>query len=106
MTLKANFRAVQQSSGSGQGPEREAVSSSPSQENTMTDISTDAPITNRRLKLPRPSFPRLAIGASLNAICRLAGDAFSMAYVDPYTSHRRQPRIVSDDDLEGRDPNW
>ena len=106
MTLKANFRAVQDSSDPSQGPEWEAVSFSPSQEDTMADISTTAPTTVRRLKLPRLGFPRLAIGASLNAISGLIGDAFSMAYVAPYTSLRSQPPIVQDDDLEGRDPSW
>ena len=72
----------------------------------MTDISTTAPITVRRLSLSRLSFPRLGIGASLAAISGLMGDALKMAYVDPYTSHRRQPQIVPDDDLEGRDPSW
>ena len=72
----------------------------------MTDISTIAPITIRRLNLPRLSFPRLEIGASLAAISGLVGDAFNMAYVDPYTSLRRQPQVVPDDDLEGRDPTW
>ena len=72
----------------------------------MTDISTTAPITGRRLGLSRLSFPRLAIGASLNAISGLMGDALKMAYVDPYTSRRREPQIVPDDDLEGRDPSW
>ena len=72
----------------------------------MTDISTTAPITARRLNLPRPSFPRLGIGASLAAISGLLGDAFKMAYVDPYTSHGRQPQVAPDDDLEGRDPTW
>ena len=72
----------------------------------MTDISTTAPITIRRLNLPRLSFPRLGIGASLAAISGLLGDAFKMAYVDPYTSHGRRPQVVPDDDLEGRDPTW
>ena len=72
----------------------------------MTDISTIAPITVRRLSLPRPSLPRLAIGASLVAISGLLGDAFKMAYVDPYTSLGRRPQVVPDDDLEGRDPTW
>ena len=71
----------------------------------MPDTSTTAQITIRRLKLPRPSFPWLAIGATLAAICGAMGNAFKMAYVDPYTSHGRQP-AVPDDDLEGRDPNW
>ena len=72
----------------------------------MTDISTIAPITIRRFNLPRLSFPRLAIGASLAVISGVMGDALSMAYVDPYTSLRRQPQTVSDDDLKGRDPTW
>jgi hypothetical protein len=106
MTLKANFRPVQDSSAPGQGSELEAVSFSPSQEDTMTDISAAAPITVRRLNLPRPSFPRLAIGASLAGMFSLVGDALNMAYVAPYSSIRRRPRVVPDDDLEGRDPTW
>jgi hypothetical protein len=72
----------------------------------MTDISTKAPITIRRFSLPRLSFPRLEIGASLAAISGLVGDALSMAYVAPYTSLRRRPQVVPGDDLEGRDPTW
>jgi hypothetical protein len=72
----------------------------------MTDILTTAPTTGRRLNVPRPGFPRLAIGASLNAISGLIGDACRMTYVDPYASLRRRPPIVPDDGLEGRDPNW
>jgi len=72
----------------------------------MTDIFTAAPITIRRLKLPRLGFPRFEIGASLAAICGLTGDAFKMAYLPPYAGLRRQPPMVPDDDLEGRDPTW
>jgi hypothetical protein len=72
----------------------------------MTDIATTGPITIRRLDLPRLSFPTLEIGASLAAISGLVGDALNMAYVDPYTSLRRQPQVVPDDDLEGRDPTF
>jgi hypothetical protein len=72
----------------------------------MTDITATAPITIRSPSLPRPSIPRVAIEASLAAIARLLGDALNLAYVDPYTSLRRQPPVVLDDDLEGRDPNW
>ena len=104
MTLKANFRAVQDSSGPSQGPEWEAVSFSPSQEDTMTDISTTAPTTIRRL--PRLGFPRLGIGASLADISGLIGDAFKIAYVAPYASRDRRPQVAPDDDLEGRDPTW
>jgi hypothetical protein len=76
------------------------------QEDTMTDMSTTAPITIRRLKLPRLSFPRLEIAASLDAMFSLVGDAINMAYMAPCTSLRRQPQVVPDDDLEGRDPSW
>ena len=72
----------------------------------MTDFSTTAPITVRRLNLPRLSFPTLEIGASLAAISGLVGDALSMAYVAPYASLRRQPQVVPGDDLEGRNPTW
>ena len=72
----------------------------------MTDISTTAPITIRRLVLARLSFPRLEIGASLAVMSGLMGDALNMAYVAPYTSLRRQPQVVADDDLESRDPTW
>lgn len=72
----------------------------------MTYISPTVPNTIRRLSLLRPSFPRLAIGAPLNDVCRLIGEAFTMAYADPYARPRRQPQFALDDDLEGRDPSW
>jgi hypothetical protein len=72
----------------------------------MTDIATDVPITIRRLNLARLSFPRLEIGASFAAISGLVCDALNLAYVDPYTSLRRRPQLLPDDDLEGRDPTW
>jgi hypothetical protein len=106
MTLKANFRTVQDSSGPSQGPEWKAVSFSQSQEDAMADISAKAPITTRRLSLPRPSFPRLEFGASLREIFSLWNDALKLAYMDPYTSLRRQPQVAPDDDLKGRDPGW
>lgn len=70
----------------------------------MTDFTSIAPISIRRFSLPRPSLPRIGIGASLDAIARLIGDALKMAYVDPYT--RRQPAAAFDHELESRDPNW
>ena len=72
----------------------------------MTDISTTIAITIRCFNLPRPSCPRLEIGASLAAISGLVGNALNMAYVVPYTSLRRHSQVVPDDDLEGRDPTW
>ena len=72
----------------------------------MADISTRAPITIRRLNPPRLSFPRLGIGTSLADISGLVADSLKLAYVAPYTSLRRQPQVVPDDNLEGRDPTW
>jgi hypothetical protein len=72
----------------------------------MTDISTAAPIKVRRFSLPRLGFPRPGTGAALTGMFGLINDAFRMAYVDPYTSLHRRPQSVTDDDLEGRDPNW
>ncbi len=72
----------------------------------MTDISPIAPIAISRFPIRRLRIPALGIGASLAAIAALLGGAFSMAYVDPYASHRQRLRIVTDDDLDGRDPNW
>ena len=72
----------------------------------MTDTSTAAPITIRRLDLPRLSFLRLEIGTWLAAMSALVADAFNMAYVAPYTSLCRQPQVIPDEDLEGRDPTW
>ena len=72
----------------------------------MTDIISTAPISIRCSSLPRPSMPKIGIGAALEAITGLLGRAFNLAYVDPYTSLQRQPPIIPDNDLEGRDPNW
>ena len=77
-----------------------------SQEDTVADFSTIVPISIRRSNCQRISSPTLRIRALLAAIPVLLGDAFSMAYVDPYTSLRHQPQIVPDYDLEGRDPAW
>ena len=71
----------------------------------MTDISTNAPTTNRRSNVQGRSIPTLGIAASLAAMFAVLGDALKMAYVEPYTSHRR-PQVLPDDDPEGRDPTW
>jgi hypothetical protein len=72
----------------------------------MADTPAAAPRTVRRLNLRRLCLRRLGIGASLAAISGVVADAFIMAYVAPYTSPRRQPQVVTDHDLEGRDPTW
>jgi hypothetical protein len=72
----------------------------------MTDIAPAAPIKIRRFSLPRLGFPRLRLGASFTGIGGLVANAFTLAYVAPYTSLHRRPPIIVDDDLEGRDPRW
>lgn len=72
----------------------------------MTDISKPAPIASSRSSPRRLSIPRLGIGTSLAAMFTLLGDAIKMAYVEPYTVHRRRPRGVQDEDLDVRDPGW
>jgi hypothetical protein len=72
----------------------------------MTHIPAAAPIIIRRLNLSRLSFAWPKIGASLAAISSLVADAFIMAHVTPYASLHRQPPVVPDDDLDGRDPTW
>jgi hypothetical protein len=71
----------------------------------MTDITITAAISNHRFILQRQSFSNVGIGTSIDAIARLLGDAFSLTYLDPFTSRRGQP-VIADDNLEGRDPNW
>ncbi len=72
----------------------------------MTDIISPAPISICCSRLRRPDLPTIGIGASLAAIARLFGDALNLAYVEPYTSLQRQPPVIPENDLEGRDPNW
>lgn len=68
----------------------------------MTDMSTTAPIANRRSNLQGLSIPTLKIGASLAALSAVLGDAFKMAYAEPFTSHDRRQQVLPD----GRDPTW
>lgn len=72
----------------------------------MADITDNAAITSRRLRMPQLRFPRFALGASFDAVIRLVGDASIMAYAGPLRGVRRQAQVVSDSELEGRDPNW
>ena len=72
----------------------------------MTDIPTIAPLAIRRSDAQRPSIPTLRIAAPLAAMFVLLGNAFSMAYVSPYSKDGRRPQVAPDDDLKGRDPNW
>ena len=72
----------------------------------MADICTRVPIAVRRSNLRRLNIPTFRVAASLAALSVLVGDAFKMAYVDSYIGQGRQPPVVPDDELDGRDPTW
>jgi hypothetical protein len=72
----------------------------------MADISVTATKVVRRSNSLRLKIPKLRIGASLVAMFAPLGDALTMAYVEPYTVHRRRPQAAADVDLQGRDPSW
>ena len=73
----------------------------------MTDTTITAPTATRSPNLlPRLRLPCFGIAASLKSITGLLGDGLNFACVDPFANVRRQPQVVPDDDLEGRDPNW
>ena len=72
----------------------------------MTDIIIITPIAIRRPGLPRLQLPKLAIGRAISEISNAIVQAFEMAYVAPFSAMQRNPSIVFDEDLEGRDPKW
>ena len=72
----------------------------------MTDITHSAPITIRRIHLPRVRFPKLGLGRAISEISSAIVQAFEMAYVAPFSAMQPKHPIVLDADLEGRDPNW
>jgi hypothetical protein len=72
----------------------------------MTDLIASAPPTIRHPHLPRLTFPKLGIGATIAAVSISIRQAFCMAYVEPYKTPQCQPVIFMDFDLGGRDPNW
>ncbi len=54
----------------------------------MTDITINiSQIQTRRFSL---KFPRLGVGKALNAIGEALGNAFSLAYVEPFNPTRRR----------------
>ena len=70
----------------------------------MTDITVTAPIATRRpLRL---EFPKLGIGAALDAFSKAIGQTLDLAYVAPYRSITQPPAAAINADLEGRDPHW
>lgn len=72
----------------------------------MTDIITTHSIAIHEPSRVRLQFPNFGIGQSCEALCHAIMDAFAMAYVTPFNAMRRQPPIVVEEDLGGRDPSW
>lgn len=72
----------------------------------MDNISSIAAPDVGSVELFKPRFLRLPSSVSFSRFFGSIGDAHRMALVDPYTSPRLQPRILTDDALEGRDPTW
>ena len=72
----------------------------------MTDISTIAPIAIRSPGQLRLKLKKLGIGAVIAAIPEDIRHAFALAYVAPYQTFAEPPPVVTDADLDGRDPSW
>ena len=72
----------------------------------MTELITTAPIANRLPSLSRTSLPKLGLGAALVATARAVGQAFTLAYVAPFTGRRIHDPTRSDEYFGGRDPRW
>lgn len=67
----------------------------------MSDLVSSRPVRFRVPALRLPALPFQAIGKLL-ADCAIAiGDAFSMAYVQPFDA-----KAGSAPDSEGREPRW
>lgn len=83
----------------------------------MTDFTTPTMITRRSHRLARMTFPLQGIlhgltaplallGNALATILTAYGRALELAYLAPYSCPTQGKRVVREDDLEGRDPNW
>lgn len=72
----------------------------------MTDMITTHTITLHQSSPVRLQFPNFGIGQACESLCLAIMDAFAMVYVTPFNAMRRQPPIVVEEDLGGRDPSW
>jgi hypothetical protein len=72
----------------------------------MADLTTTSQITIRHLGRQRPDHAELGIGATLSALSQAMAQAFSMVYVAPYRTTRRELPDAADTDADGRDPGW
>ncbi len=72
----------------------------------MTDMITTHPITIHQPSPVRLQFPNLGIGQACESMCLAIMQAFTMAYVPPFSAMQRKPSVVFDEDIEGRDHDW
>ena len=72
----------------------------------MKVLTHNAPLSIRQFRLPRLRLPKLGLTATIAAAPTGMTQAYSMAYVEPFKNRQRRPLVLSDADLEGRDPNW
>ena len=72
----------------------------------MADLTATSQITIRYLDRQRPDHAGPGIGATLSALSKAMAQAFSMAYVAPYRTTRRQLSDAAYTGADGRDPKW
>ena len=72
----------------------------------MADLTATSQITIRYSRRRRLDHAGLGIGATLSALAQTMLHAFSMAYVEPYRTPRRQSSNATEAEADGRDPEW
>lgn len=83
----------------------------------MTDFATPTTISRRRIHVPGladllPSVlrgmvvPLVLCGRAFATILTAYGQAMQLALSAPFSRPSQRQRFASEEDLEGRDPNW
>ena len=72
----------------------------------MTDFTTATPISIRRPSFRGFALPKLGLAAALARFAATINNAYEVALVMPHAVAPRQPRFISDEVEDGRDPNW